>query len=105
MKFNLTPLIGLFAGTCTSISFAPQVFTIFKATNTESISFKMLLIHLSGVTSWIVYGIRMKDDIMIGFNSLTLFLVLLILTRCCFLEWNKKHPHLKETFPLPITSR
>ena len=82
----ITRGLGLFAGTCTSISFVPQVITIYRARNTEGISIPMLFIHFTGVSTWIVYGVLMQDFIIVGFNTLTLGLVCAILGRFTYLS-------------------
>jgi len=94
MRFNIDLFFGLFAGTCTSISFVPQILTIYKAKNTDAISLKMLLIHFSGVSAWIVYGVLKEDEIMVAFNSLTFCCLCTILGRCAYL--NRK-------LPLPVS--
>lgn len=86
MRLTIDLFFGLFAGTCTSISFVPQILTIYKAENAEAISVKMLIIHFSGVSAWIVYGLLIHDKIMIAFNSLTLGCVCMILGRYVYLS-------------------
>jgi MtN3 and saliva related transmembrane protein len=66
---NLTQIIGITAGILTAISMLPQLIKIVKEKKAEDISITMLLVLLSGLALWIVYGF-MRDDIpIIATNS------------------------------------
>jgi MtN3 and saliva related transmembrane protein len=71
-------LIGLGAGMGTTFSFLPQVIHIIKTSNIDGLSPFMILVHFSGVGLWIIYGILKYDKIIISFNSITLFFIILI---------------------------
>jgi MtN3 and saliva related transmembrane protein len=59
---NLTEqILGLSGGVLTSISSLPQLIKIIKEKEAKDVSLKMLLILLSGVAPWKVYGIPKKD--------------------------------------------
>jgi len=83
---DFTSGLGLVAGLCTSLSFVPQVVVFYRTPNTEGISVPMLFIHVTGVSSWIVYGVLIQNRIIIGFNSVTLALVGAILGRYIYLS-------------------
>jgi MtN3 and saliva related transmembrane protein len=59
---NLTEqILRISAGVLTSISSLPQLIKIIKEKEAKDVSLKMLLILLSGVAPWTVYGILKKD--------------------------------------------
>ena len=71
-------IIGFIAGTLTTISFLPQVITIWKTKSTKDISFSMYLLFLIGVLLWILYGTLIHSYAMIVTNGITVLLVALI---------------------------
>lgn len=70
---------GMVAGICTTISFLPQVFKIWKTKSVNDISLLMFLIFTFGVVNWLIYGLMIKEIPIILANTLTLILCLLIL--------------------------
>jgi MtN3 and saliva related transmembrane protein len=76
MKFK--DLFGIIGALGTTFSFLPQVIRVFKNNSVEGLSPSMILIHFTGVTNWVIYGIFMHDNIIIASNGVTLFLVTLI---------------------------
>lgn len=70
---------GMVAGICTTISFLPQVFKIWKTKSVDDISLLMFLIFTFGVVNWLIYGLMIKEIPIILANTLTLILCLLIL--------------------------
>jgi MtN3 and saliva related transmembrane protein len=69
---NVILPLGLIAGTGTTISFFPQLYKIVKTKKTEDLSPVMFVIHTTGVTCWIIYGILINNFIIVLFNSITL---------------------------------
>ena len=76
---NYALYFGLVAGICTTISFLPQVFKIWKTKSVNDISLLMFLIFTFGVVIWLIYGLMIKEIPIILANTLTLILCLLIL--------------------------
>jgi len=58
---DTTQIIGLTAGVLTANSLLPQLIKTIKEKEAEDISLVMLLVLLSGISLWIVYGIK-RDD-------------------------------------------
>lgn len=54
-------LTGLFAAFFTTFAFAPQSIKTIRTRNTEGISVVMYIMFLTGVISWIAYGIMRSD--------------------------------------------
>lgn len=67
-------LVGLLAGTLTTISFLPQVLKTWKSKSAKDISLGMFLTFCIGVLLWIVYGVAVSDIPVILTNAATLVL-------------------------------
>ncbi|MEY4685671.1 MAG: hypothetical protein RLZ25_2130 [Pseudomonadota bacterium] len=74
-----TELLGLIAGTLTTLAFLPQVIKTFKSRSAKDISLGMFLLFSAGVALWLVYGIRLGAVPIIAANAVTLILSLAIL--------------------------
>lgn len=72
--------IGYLAGTGTTISFLPQMIQVIRTGSVADLSIYMFLIHSTGVSLWICYGIYIHDLIIVLFNSITMFFNLVILS-------------------------
>ncbi len=72
-------ILGLVAGTLTTLSFLPQLIKAWKSRSTHDISIGMFTLLAVGVGLWIIYGIVTADVPVIAANSLTLLFVGLIL--------------------------
>jgi MtN3 and saliva related transmembrane protein len=72
-------ILGLAAGTITSITFLPQVIQIWKTKSAKDLSLQMLLLLILGVSMWLTYGILVKDTAIIYTNSMVLGMSLIML--------------------------
>lgn len=54
-------IIGTIAGVLPSVSMIPQVVKVLKEKDVENISWGMIVVLLTGVSLWVVYGI-LKDE-------------------------------------------
>ena len=72
-------IIGLLAGTLTTIAFLPQVIKTWKTKSTKDISLGMFLTFCTGVLLWIIYGTLVKDIPVVIANIATLSLASTIL--------------------------
>ncbi len=72
-------ILGLVAGTLTTLSFLPQLLKAWKSRSTHDISVGMFLLLAVGIMLWIVYGIVTADVPVIVANTVTLVFVSLIL--------------------------
>ncbi|MDD4954246.1 MAG: SemiSWEET family transporter, partial [Candidatus Omnitrophica bacterium] len=61
------------------LSFFPQIFKTFKTRSARDMSLVTLCQLSLGVFLWILYGINIKDKIIITANSVTLFSLLVLL--------------------------
>lgn len=76
---DFVTIIGLIAGSFTTISFFPQVIRVFKTRSTRDISLWMFLLFTIGVLLWLIYGIYLKLWPVILSNLLTLISAIIIL--------------------------
>jgi len=67
-------IIGLMAGTLTTISFLPQAIKTWRSKSAKDISLAMFLSFCFGVILWIIYGFFMNDLPVLLTNSVTLIL-------------------------------
>lgn len=83
-------LTGLFAAFFTTFAFAPQSIKTIRTRNTEGISVVMYIMFLTGVISWIAYGIMRSDFAVLIANIVTLFLAAPVLV-ITLINRRKKH--------------
>ncbi len=71
---NYTQLLGLMAGSFTTIAFLPQVIKTWKSRSAKDLSLGMFSLFCLGVLLWLIYGIQVKDLPVIIANMVTLLL-------------------------------
>jgi MtN3 and saliva related transmembrane protein len=71
---QLVTLIGLLAGTLTTIAYVPQVVKSWRSGSTSDVSLTMFAIMVSGVTLWLIYGVFVHDIPIMVANGATLLL-------------------------------
>jgi MtN3 and saliva related transmembrane protein len=71
---NEVQLLGLAAGSCTTIAFLPQVIKTWKSGSAKDLSLGMFSFFCFGVLLWLVYGIMQHDIPVIAANLVTLIL-------------------------------
>ena len=67
-------LVGLLAGTLTTIAYVPQVLKSWRSGSTFGVSLTMFAIMVSGVTLWLIYGAFVRDIPIMAANGVTLLL-------------------------------
>lgn len=72
-------ILGLVAGTITSITFLPQVVKIWQTKSAKDLSLMMLLLLMLGVVLWLIYGLVIMSAAIIYTNSMVLFMSLVML--------------------------
>jgi MtN3 and saliva related transmembrane protein len=70
----MSDLIGMIAGTLTTVAFVPQVWRVWKTRSTKDISLGMYLVFTSGVAFWLAYGLMLGAWPIIVANCVTLAL-------------------------------
>jgi MtN3 and saliva related transmembrane protein len=71
---NEVQILGLAAGSCTTIAFLPQVIKTWKSGSAKDLSLGMFSFFCFGVLLWLIYGIMVRDVPVIVANTLTLML-------------------------------
>ena len=79
LEYNFISIVGIIAGTMTTIAFIPQVYKVYKTKATRDISLGMFLIFSIGVGFWLCYGVLKNDYPIILANSITITFSLYIL--------------------------
>jgi MtN3 and saliva related transmembrane protein len=74
-----TQVIGLAAGSLTTVAFLPQVIKTWRSGSAKDLSLGMFSFFCLGVLLWLVYGILTKDIPVIAANLATLVLASTIL--------------------------
>jgi len=72
-------LIGLIAGTLTTLSFVPQVAKAWRRRSVNDLSLVMLLMFATGVALWLIYGILNGAVPIIAANGVTLVLAVALI--------------------------
>ncbi len=73
-------MLGLTAGTLTTVAFIPQLAKAWKSRSTGDLSWGMVTIFSTGVLLWLIYGIWIDSLPVILANAVTLLLQLGIVT-------------------------
>ena len=71
---NTIQLLGLSAGTLTTIAFLPQVIKTWRSRSAKDLSLGMFSLFCLGVAMWLAYGILVQDIPVIAANVMTLML-------------------------------
>jgi len=71
---NLVNLIGGVAAVCTTVAFVPQILKI-RRQGGKDLSYPMLLLYLTGIVLWLVYGLLLHAAAVIWANAATTVLV------------------------------
>ena len=72
-------ILGLAAGVLTTIAFLPQMLQIWQTKSAKDVSYVMLIVYMSGLLLWLVYGIILGALPVILANGVTLCFNLIIL--------------------------
>ena len=75
----LITLIGICAGTLTTLAFLPQALRAWKTRSTADVSLVMFLAMCAGIVLWLIYGLLLSDLPLIIANGVTLGLALAVL--------------------------
>lgn len=72
-------VVGLGAGTLTTLAFIPQVVRIWRTRSTRDISLPTFAALALGTTLWLTYGILLDDVPLMAANGITLGLIAAVL--------------------------
>ena len=88
-QFNYTDLFGFLAALLTTIAFLPQLYKTWKTKSAEDVSLIMLILFITGLISWIIYGLRIHSFPILIANVVTLMFNFSILI--LKLSYNKRN--------------
>ena len=69
-------LIGSIAALFTSFGFVPQLFKMRRTRSVRDVSLLTLIQFSLGISLWVIYGLHLKDPIIVVANLVSLSLVL-----------------------------
>lgn len=72
-------VLGMIAGTLTTIAFVPQVLRIYRTKSARDVSYLTFGIYSIGVTLWLIYGLVIQSAALIAANLVTLLLAATVL--------------------------
>ncbi len=72
-------MLGLVAGTLTTIAFVPQLIKVWQSKSAKDISYGMFILFVSGIILWEIYGWGIHSFPVILFNVITFVLGIAIL--------------------------
>lgn len=77
-------ILGIVAGTLTSVSMLPQLIKVIKEKNADDLSWVMILVLIVGLSLWVWYGC-LKEELPIIFSNAFAVVVNIGLLIGCFL--------------------
>ena len=79
MKIIYIEFFGYFAAILTTLAFLPQLTKTLKTKKADDVSLTTLIMFLTGVAAWIIYGIQISSKPILIANTITFLLNFLIL--------------------------
>ena len=70
--FNYIDLFGFFAALLTTIAFLPQLYKTWQTKSADDVSLIMLILFITGLISWIIYGYKINSIPILVANIITL---------------------------------
>ena len=79
MSIIYIEFFGYFAAILTTLAFIPQLIKTLRTKKADDVSLTTLIMFLTGVASWIIYGIQISSKPILIANTITFLLNFLIL--------------------------
>ena len=73
-------LVGIVAASLTTTGFVPQVVKMYRSKSVHDLSQLTLCQMLVGSSLWLLYGLHLKDPVIVGANLVTIGVLVLALT-------------------------
>ena len=70
-QFNFTDFFGFAAAFLTTIAFLPQLYKTWKTKSADDVSLVMLLLFITGLICWIIYGYKIDSIPILVANVIT----------------------------------
>jgi len=72
-------LVGSIASVLVSSSFIPQIIMGYRTKRLNDVSYLLMILISVGMSLWIVYGIEKQDMVIVGANTATIALNMILL--------------------------
>lgn len=76
---SVTTLVGLAAGSLTTLAFLPQALKAWRTNSTRDLSLPTFLMLCTGIVLWLVYGFLLRDLPLMVANGVTFVFAAVIL--------------------------
>ena len=73
-SFNYIDLFGFLAALLTTIAFLPQLYKTWQTKSAEDVSLVMLILFITGLICWIIYGFKINSIPILVANVVTFIL-------------------------------
>mgnify|MGYP001222180356 CR=1 FL=1 len=70
-NFNYIDLFGFLAALLTTIAFLPQLFKTWQTKSADDVSLVMLILFITGLFCWIIYGLKINSIPILVANIIT----------------------------------
>ena len=70
-QFNYIDLFGFLAAFLTTIAFLPQLYKTWQTKSAEDVSLIMLILFITGLIFWIIYGLKIHSIPILVANIIT----------------------------------
>ena len=70
-NFNYIDFFGFLAAFLTTIAFLPQLYKTWKTKSADDVSLFMLILFITGLICWIIYGIKINSIPILIANIIT----------------------------------
>ena len=70
-QLNYIDLFGFLAALLTTIAFLPQLYKTWKTKSAEDVSLVMLILLITGLVCWIIYGFKINSIPILVANIIT----------------------------------
>tara|TARA_B100000945_G_scaffold13718_1_gene10453 strand:- start:101 stop:376 length:276 start_codon:yes stop_codon:yes gene_type:complete len=71
IHFNYIDLSGFLAALLTTIAFLPQLYKTWQTKSADDVSLIMLILFITGLICWIIYGLRINSIPILVANIIT----------------------------------
>ena len=69
--FNYIDLFGFLAAFLTTLAFLPQLYKTWQTKSADDVSLIMLILFLTGLICWIIYGLKINSIPILIANTMT----------------------------------
>ena len=71
IPFNYIDLFGFLAAFLTTLAFLPQLYKTWQTKTADDVSLIMLILFLTGLICWIIYGLKINSIPILVANTIT----------------------------------